>query len=55
VGYSDPNTIAGQAHLEFDRTRWEVKYGSGKFFAFLGKHLVNDLVHLHLTIIGTRV
>jgi polyisoprenoid-binding protein YceI len=54
VGQPDPNTIAGQAHLEFDRTRWDVQYGSGKFFAFLGQHLVNDLVHLHLIIIANR-
>jgi polyisoprenoid-binding protein YceI/rhodanese-related sulfurtransferase len=54
VGQLDSDTIAGQAHLEFDRTRWDVQYGSGKFFAFLGKHLVNDLVHLHLIIIAKR-
>lgn len=55
VGQSEPNAIAGQAHLEFDRTRWDVQYGSERFFAFLGKHMVNDLVHLHLIIIATRV
>ena len=54
VGQPGPNTIAGQAHLELDRTRWDVQYGSGKFFAFLGQHLVNDLVHLHLIIIANR-
>jgi polyisoprenoid-binding protein YceI/rhodanese-related sulfurtransferase len=54
VGQLDSDTFAGQAHLEFDRTRWDVQYGSGKFFAFLGKHLVNDLVHLHLIIIVKR-
>jgi polyisoprenoid-binding protein YceI len=54
VGQSGPNTIAGQAHLGFDRTRWDVQYGSGKFFAFLGQHLVNDLVHLHLIIVANR-
>jgi polyisoprenoid-binding protein YceI/rhodanese-related sulfurtransferase len=54
VGRSGPNLIAGQAHLEFDRTRWDVQYGSGKFFAFLGQHLVNDWVHLHLIIIANR-
>jgi polyisoprenoid-binding protein YceI len=54
VGQPDPETIAGQAHLELDRTRWDIRYGSGKFFAFLGKHLVNDLVHLHLIIVARR-
>jgi polyisoprenoid-binding protein YceI/rhodanese-related sulfurtransferase len=54
VGQPSPDTIAGQAHLAFDRTRWDVQYGSGKFFAFLGQHLVNDLVHLHLIIVANR-
>jgi polyisoprenoid-binding protein YceI len=54
VGQPDFETIAAQAHLDFDRTRWDVQYGSGKFFAFLGKHLVNDLVHLHLLIGAKR-
>ena len=54
VGQSEPEAIAAQAHLEFDRTRFDVRYGSGKFFAFLGKHLVNDLVHLHLLIVAKR-
>ncbi|MBV9105003.1 MAG: YceI family protein [Verrucomicrobia bacterium] len=52
IGQTEPATIAAQGHLEFDRTRWNVQYGSGKFFALLGKHLVNDLVHLHLIILA---
>jgi polyisoprenoid-binding protein YceI len=40
-----------QAQLDFDRTRWGALYGSGRFFARLGGHLVNDLVHLHLKIL----
>ncbi len=50
IGHTDPQTIAAQAYLQFDRTRWDVQYGSGRFFALLGKHLVNDLVQLHLII-----
>jgi polyisoprenoid-binding protein YceI/rhodanese-related sulfurtransferase len=52
VGQTEPETIAAQGHLEFDRTRWDVQYASGKFFALLGKHLVNDLVQLHLIIVA---
>ncbi|MCC5850906.1 MAG: YceI family protein [Verrucomicrobia bacterium] len=37
-----------QAHFAIDRTRWKVLYGSGRFFAKLGQHLVNDAIHLHL-------
>jgi polyisoprenoid-binding protein YceI len=54
VGQTEPKAIAAQGHLEFDRTRWDVQYGSGKLFALLGKHLVNDLVHLHLIIFAKQ-
>jgi rhodanese-related sulfurtransferase/polyisoprenoid-binding protein YceI len=54
AGQPEPATIIAQAHLQFDRTHWDVLYGSGRFFAFLGKHLVNDLVHLHLLIVANR-
>jgi polyisoprenoid-binding protein YceI len=40
-----------QATLDLDRTLWGAHYGSGKFFARLGQHVVNDLVHLHLKIV----
>ena len=29
-------------------------YGSGKLFRFLGKHLVNDHIHLHVKIHADR-
>jgi polyisoprenoid-binding protein YceI len=54
VGQTEPETIVAQGHLEFDRTRWDVQYGSGKFFALRGKHLVNDLVQLHLIIFAKQ-
>jgi polyisoprenoid-binding protein YceI len=41
VGQTGPETMVAQGHLEFDRTRCGVQYGSGKFFALLGKHLVH--------------
>lgn len=41
---------AAQALFSIDRTRWNVLYGSGRFFAKLGHHLVSDHVHLHLKI-----
>jgi len=40
-----------QAHFAIDRTRWNVLYGSGRFFAKLGQHLVNDAIHLHLKLL----
>ena len=54
VGLGDDDTIGGQAELDIDRTRWGANYGSGKFYEFLGKHLVSDWVHLHLKIVAVR-
>lgn len=46
--------ITGQGVLELDRTDYGSRYGSGKFFRFLGQHLVNDHVHLHLKVHAMR-
>ena len=40
--------LAVDAHFDIDRTRWNVLYGSGKFYEKLGKHLVNDEISLAL-------
>lgn len=40
-----------QALLEIDRTLWNVRYGSGKIFEWLEKHLVNDVIILRLKIV----
>jgi rhodanese-related sulfurtransferase/polyisoprenoid-binding protein YceI len=42
--------ISAEAHFDFDRTRWGAIYGSGKFFRYLGMHLVYDdvTVQIHL-------
>lgn len=41
-------SLTAQAEFDLDRTKWGAIYGSGKFFARLMNHVVNDLVHLHL-------
>jgi polyisoprenoid-binding protein YceI len=50
VAPNGPTRISAQAQFEIDRTRWGVLYGSSRFYDFLGKHLVNDAIHLHLKI-----
>jgi polyisoprenoid-binding protein YceI len=42
--------ITAQGVLELDRTDFGSHYGSGKFFRFLGQHLVNDHIQLHVKI-----
>jgi len=44
----------GHANLVLDRTRWNIKYGSGKFFKNLGDKLINDEIDLELNIIFTK-
>lgn len=46
--------LTAQAWLEFDRTLWGANYGSGRLFAWLGKHVVNDLVGIQLKIQARR-
>ncbi|KAF0093340.1 MAG: rhodanese y domain and YceI domain protein [Puniceicoccaceae bacterium 5H] len=44
-------TWACQGMVEIDRTRWNVIYGSGKFFQHLGMHAVNDHISVNLKLI----
>lgn len=50
----DGQSITGQGQFEIDRTEFGSQYGSGKLFRFLGKHLVNDMVHLHVKMQAVR-
>lgn len=50
----DGESLTGQGELDLDRTDYGSQYGSGKLFQFLGKHLVNDHIHLHAKIQADR-
>ncbi|MES2440484.1 MAG: YceI family protein [Verrucomicrobiota bacterium] len=52
TGVTAEGKLAAQATLAFDRTQWNVLYGSGKWFRHLGGHLVNDRIELHLRIVS---
>jgi polyisoprenoid-binding protein YceI len=54
LAVNEEGTLVAQASLEFDRTRWGVTYGSGRLFAWLGRHVVNDFIALHLKIAAVR-
>jgi len=54
IAAADADHLTGQAQFELDRTQFGSHYGSGKFFAFLGKHIVNDHVHLHIKLHAKR-
>jgi len=44
--------IAAEAHFDIDRTRWNIIYGSSRFFEHLGMHVVFDLVSIQLRIVA---
>jgi rhodanese-related sulfurtransferase len=48
----EDGSIKAQASFNFDRTLWNVYYGSGKLYERLGMHLVNDFVSVDLFIIA---
>lgn len=50
----DGQHLTGQGVLELDRTAYGSHYGSGKLFRFLGPHLVNDHILLHVKIHAER-
>ncbi|MCP5545333.1 MAG: YceI family protein [Akkermansiaceae bacterium] len=52
AGLTDDGRPAAQATFSFDRTLWNVLYGSGRWFHRLGGHLVNDLVEIQVRIVG---
>jgi polyisoprenoid-binding protein YceI len=54
IAAADADHLTGQAQFELDRTQFGSQYGSGKLFAFLGKHVVNDHIHLHIKLHATR-
>lgn len=53
VFHQDPDQWVVQANLEIDRTRWNSRYGSGRYFEALGKHLVNDLISLQVQLFAS--
>jgi polyisoprenoid-binding protein YceI len=52
VSERDDGTLVAVAQVEIDRTRWNVLYGSGRFFRFLGRHLVNDIITLLVKVVA---
>lgn len=54
IAAQDADHLTGQAQFEIDRTQFGCNYGSGRLFAFLGKHVVNDHIHLHVVLQAKR-
>jgi polyisoprenoid-binding protein YceI/rhodanese-related sulfurtransferase len=50
VNRREDGSVSIEAHFDIDRTRWNVLYGSSRFFEHLGMHLVYDLITMELRI-----
>jgi polyisoprenoid-binding protein YceI len=48
------NSLVLEAHFDIDRTRWQVIYGSTRFFEHLGMHKVFDVISLQLRLVAQR-
>lgn len=46
----DERTVTAKADFDIDRTEWDVRYGSGKFFDNLGDNLINDNFNIKFTV-----
>jgi polyisoprenoid-binding protein YceI len=42
------------ATFSIDRTEWDIRYGSGKFFTDLGDKLINDAIDFKLALKATK-
>jgi polyisoprenoid-binding protein YceI len=47
------NGVAAEAHFDIDRTRWNIIYGSTRFFEHLGMHLVFDMISIQVRIVAS--
>lgn len=55
IGSANGQRVTGQGMIELDRTDFGALYGSNRFFRFLGQHVVNELVQLHVKLHADRV
>ena len=46
--------LVAEAHFDIDRTRWNVIYGSTRFFEHIGKHIVFDLISFQVKIVAMK-
>jgi rhodanese-related sulfurtransferase/polyisoprenoid-binding protein YceI len=50
----DENMLTLEGHFDIDRTRWNIIYGSTRFFEHLGMHKVFDLISIQIRIAAVK-
>jgi hypothetical protein len=48
----DEKELKANASFDIDRTEWDIKYGSGKFFQDLGDKMINDAFTVKFNIVA---
>jgi polyisoprenoid-binding protein YceI len=51
ISVREDGRLGLEAHFDLDRTRWNILYGSSRFFEHLGMHTVFDLISIELCLI----
>jgi polyisoprenoid-binding protein YceI len=54
IAKTENNRLKAEAHFDMDRTRWNVIYGSARYFEYLGMHLVFDLISFEVKILTKK-
>ncbi len=52
LNHLEDGGLTAEAHFDIDRTRWDIVYGSSRFFEHLGMHLVFDPISVQLHIVA---
>ena len=52
VAITADNLLSLEAHFDIDRTRWNVIYGSARYFEHLGMHLVFGPISIQMRILA---
>lgn len=49
----DDETLSAKADFDLDRTQWDVRFGSGRFFENLGDNLIHDNFNIKLDVVAS--
>ena len=47
-------TLSAKGTASIDRTKWDIRYGSGKFFSDLGDNMINDKFDINFELKATK-
>lgn len=54
ITYTDSGEMTATANIEVDRSKFDVRYGSGSFFDDLGDKAIDDILKFSVTLKGSK-